>query len=316
MASASTGELPSVVEASDISAGSYNSGVADLAESKGTSNSEVRFRSIGAAAASKQAEKLREPESELDNQEWDAEDGDINDGVGLDCFWHRAACLVLLLMCQSTSSVILEHFDALIQSHPVVIYFLTMLVGAGGNVGGQSVVLVVRKLAIAAVRGRGPNDIGEQHVSGMSLLAKETWAGVQLAVVLAGAAFFRCAAFQVHALECLAICISMLCIVFMSAIIGAGLPLLLKRLGMDPAHAGAGIQVIMDITGVTITCIVSCFILGVPLSRSQSNSVTNMAAAHAIAHGHAGSLSGMTIQREESRPLLGFGSHDDPGDPG
>mmetsp|Transcript_12291 Transcript_12291/g.23870 ORF Transcript_12291/g.23870 Transcript_12291/m.23870 type:complete len:317 (+) Transcript_12291:60-1010(+) len=316
MANASTGELTSVVEAPDTGAGLYDVGTADVGGSSPTSNSEVRFRSTGATAASKQAEKLREPVGELETEEWDAEDGDADNAVGLDCFWHRAACLVVLLMCQSTSSVILEHFDALIQSHPVVIYFLTMLVGAGGNVGGQSVVLVVRKLAIAAVRGRAPDDSGEQSVSGMGLIATEMWAGVQLAVVLAGAAFFRCAAFHVSALECLAICTSMFCIVSMSTIVGAGLPLLLKRLGMDPAHAGAAIQVAMDITGVTIACIVSCLILGVPLSKTQGHSATNMAAAHALAHGHAGSLSGMTIQREESRPLLGFGSHDDPTDPG
>lgn len=47
-------------------------------------------------------------------------------------------------MFQSSSSVILERFDPLIRAHPVVIYFLTMLVGAGGNAGGQSTVLVVR----------------------------------------------------------------------------------------------------------------------------------------------------------------------------
>mmetsp|Transcript_81989 Transcript_81989/g.265618 ORF Transcript_81989/g.265618 Transcript_81989/m.265618 type:complete len:300 (-) Transcript_81989:195-1094(-) len=58
---------------------------------------------------------------------------DVDDTASLHKFWHRAGWLVCLLMCQSTSSVILEHFEILITTHPVVIYFLTMLVGAGGE---------------------------------------------------------------------------------------------------------------------------------------------------------------------------------------
>lgn len=49
---------------------------------------------------------------------------------------------------------------------------------------------------------------------------------------------------------------SLLAIVFTSVLIGSVLPLLLQRCGVDPAHAGATIQVIMDLLGVCITCVV------------------------------------------------------------
>lgn len=48
--------------------------------------------------------------------------------------------------------------------------------------------------------------------------------------------------------------------------IGTALPLLFQRLRIDPAHAGATIQVAMDGIGVTLTCVVSCLVLGLPLS--------------------------------------------------
>jgi hypothetical protein len=43
------------------------------------------------------------------------------------------------------------------------------------------------------------------------------------------------------------------CIVFLSVILGAVLPLLMLYGGIDPAHSSTTIQVIMDILGVTIT---------------------------------------------------------------
>lgn len=59
----------------------------------------------------------------------------------------RATWLIGLLAVQSASSFILAGNEALIQRHPAIVYFLTMLVGAGGNAGNQSAVRVIRGLA-------------------------------------------------------------------------------------------------------------------------------------------------------------------------
>jgi len=63
-------------------------------------------------------------------------------------FRPRALWLIGLLCLQSTSSFVLAGFKDLIQRHPSIVYFLTMLVGAGGNAGGQAVVYAVRRLAL------------------------------------------------------------------------------------------------------------------------------------------------------------------------
>ena len=49
---------------------------------------------------------------------------------------------------------------------------------------------------------------------------------------------------------------SVFCIVATSTIVGAFLPIFLHRNGIDAAHAGPAIQVLMDIVGVTITCLI------------------------------------------------------------
>jgi Mg/Co/Ni transporter MgtE len=185
--------------------------------------------------------------------------------TSLDKFWHRAGWLVLLLAFQSCSSFILERFEILIKTHPVIIYFLTMLVGAGGNVGGQSVVLVVRKLAVVGL-GSDPPKGEEEPDTPSRLVCNEFSIGCRLALVLLVASAARCEAFDVRGMECLAICLSMIAIVITSSVLGVILPLAFRRLSIDPAHATATIGVLMDGIGVTLTCVVSCLVLGLPLS--------------------------------------------------
>lgn len=148
-------------------------------------------------------------------------------------FWHRAGWLVVLLAFQSTSSLILERFDLLVQ----------------------------RQLAVCQMKGESP-----EATSALQLIAEQIWVGIRLGVVLFVACFVRCFLFDVEWSESVAICASMVAIVCSSTLIGAALPNMLKWADMDPAHAGAAIQVVMDITGVSLTCLIACLILGVPLS--------------------------------------------------
>ena len=57
-----------------------------------------------------------------------------------DALKDRAKWLVGLLALQSMSGFILARNELLLQTHPVIVYFLTMLVGAGGNAGNQAAV--------------------------------------------------------------------------------------------------------------------------------------------------------------------------------
>lgn len=54
--------------------------------------------------------------------------------------------LLGLLVLQSSSSVVLVKYEALLREHLFVTLFLTMLVGAGGNAGNQSAIKVIRGL--------------------------------------------------------------------------------------------------------------------------------------------------------------------------
>ncbi len=90
------------------------------------------------------AAKVSELEEELARMQRASGDADASAEVeSIHKLEDRMSWLVGLLILQSFSSIILSHFHTLIETHESIIFFLTMLVGAGGNAGGQSVVMAV-----------------------------------------------------------------------------------------------------------------------------------------------------------------------------
>jgi Mg/Co/Ni transporter MgtE len=167
-------------------------------------------------------------------------------------FRARASWLVGLLVLQSLSSFILAGEQSLLSAHPVVVYFLTMLVGAGGNAGNQSAVRVIRGLAVGAVN---DETVGK-------FLKREAYMAVAITATLVFVGGVRVVLFHGSGIDAAVITLALAVIVSTSILLGATLPLLLHRLKIDAAHAGTSIQVLMDIIGVTVTCYVANAILG------------------------------------------------------
>jgi Mg/Co/Ni transporter MgtE len=165
---------------------------------------------------------------------------------------ERTSWLAGLLILQSCSSYILEANISLMESHPAIIYFLTMLVGAGGNAGNQASVRIIRGIAIGSV-----NERNRQRV-----LVRELLMAVAICALVCAIGLLRCLFFSHNTLqETAAIIASLAIIVFVSIVLGAILPFLLQALGVDCAHASTTIQVVMDILGVFFTCSISSILL-------------------------------------------------------
>ena len=172
----------------------------------------------------------------------------------------RSTWLVGLLIFQSCSSFILARNDPLLQQHPVIVHFLTMLVGAGGNAGNQASVRVIRGLATGSLNSHNMKHFLWRELSmAVTLTAILSTAGCLRAVLLTGT----------NLSETIAITSSLALIVFTSICLGALLPLLLQRMKLDPAHSSTTIQVVMDILGVVFTVQVSLWTLGVLLTSSS-----------------------------------------------
>ena len=170
-------------------------------------------------------------------------------------FRERAIWLVGLLVLQSLSGIMLSRNESLLTNHPEIVYFLTMLVGAGGNAGNQASVRVIRGLALETLN---PSTQAQ-------FLWREFKMAISLSTLLTSAGFIRALAFATPVPETIAISSALFLIVFSSVCFGAILPLILQRIGIDPAHSSTSIQVIMDILGVFLAVAVSNILLDSPL---------------------------------------------------
>lgn len=167
----------------------------------------------------------------------------------------RAYWLVGLLIMQSLSGIILSRNELLLANHPVIIYYLTMMVGAGGNAGNQASVRVIRGIALGTLNERTRGQF----------LVRELKMAATLSLILSVAGFARTILFKTPLPEAITVTTALSLIVFSSICLGAILPLLLERIGVDPAHSSTTIQVIMDILGVLLAVVVSGAILDGPL---------------------------------------------------
>lgn len=111
--------------------------------------------------------------------------------------------------------------------------------------------IVIRGLAVGSI------DSSNQR----RFLKREFTMGLALSIVLGVAGCIRAAVFMTPWLETLAITTSLFMIVIISIVLGALLPLGMKKVGIDPAHSSTTIQVVMDILGVTITVWMSSLVL-------------------------------------------------------
>mmetsp|Transcript_20415 Transcript_20415/g.65265 ORF Transcript_20415/g.65265 Transcript_20415/m.65265 type:complete len:185 (+) Transcript_20415:99-653(+) len=101
----------------------------------------------------------------------------------------RASWLLGLLVCQSASSLVLAENESLLLEHPTVIFFMTMLVGAGGNAGNQAAVRIIRGLATGEVDPRPTQRT-------RSIVSDELLRAAVLAFILVVAGFVRVVAFD------------------------------------------------------------------------------------------------------------------------
>lgn len=175
----------------------------------------------------------------------------------------RSGWLMGLLFFQSLSSYILTQNEATLLRHPSIVYFLTMLVGAGGNVGNQAAVRGIRGLALGTL----------SKATMPRFLFKEVIMTCALSFVLTLCGFLRVYLFSrgLALREGVAIALALFAIVLLAGILGSLLPIAFNSAGIDAAHASTTIQVAMDIVGVFVTCAVTAWLLDSALPSSSAS---------------------------------------------
>ncbi|WP_017583499.1 magnesium transporter [Nocardiopsis valliformis] len=164
----------------------------------------------------------------------------------------RVVWLLLLIVAATLTVNVMQVYEATLEEVTALAMFVPMLIGTGGNVGAQSATAIVRALAVGEVRVR---DLP-------SVLWKESRVGLLLGVALAGVAL-AIGTLLVGFDIAVVVSLSVIAICTWAAIIGSAMPLLARKVGVDPAVVSSPmVATLVDATGLLIYFSVARMVLG------------------------------------------------------
>ncbi|MFY7993326.1 MAG: magnesium transporter [Bacteriovoracaceae bacterium] len=178
-------------------------------------------------------------------------------------FKKRVVWLVSLAAIGIISGMIINEYQGVLEHFIILAMYMPMMAATGGNTGSQAATVVIRALSLGEVT----------DDEWLKILFKEMKISFMLSVCVAALTFFKIAylSFNSHlpagfTLPYIGLTISVAIAiqVITSALLGAGLPLIVRRLGGDPAVvASPAITTIVDITGLLIYFTVASATLGI-----------------------------------------------------
>lgn len=167
---------------------------------------------------------------------------------------NRIMWLLVLMISGMLTGAILGMFESAFVAIPILVTFIPMLTGTGGNAGSQASMLVIRGMALDEVR---PRDF-------LKVFWKELRVSLIVGVILGAVNFLRIYFFFDHqVLVALTVSLAMCCTVILAKTVGSLLPLLAKVLKIDPALMAAPlISTIVDAVSLVIFFMIANQILG------------------------------------------------------
>ncbi|KIA62905.1 magnesium transporter [Nocardia vulneris] len=166
---------------------------------------------------------------------------------------YRAMWLVLLLLAATLTVSVTDMFEGTLQQAAHLALFIPLLIGAGGNAGAQAATACVRALAV-----------GEVRVSDLfKVIWRECRVGLVLGAMLAAAGLVIGGLF-VGPRVAVVVGITLVLICGWAATIGGTMPLLAKKLRIDPAVVSAPmVTTLVDATGLVIYFTTAKLVLGI-----------------------------------------------------
>ena len=161
-----------------------------------------------------------------------------------DLYKNRAPWLLFLMISATFSSMVIRSYESALAAVAVLTAYIPMLTDAGGNAGSQSTSTIICGMAVGDIQ---PKD-----------LPRILWRESRVAL-LCGATLAVCNFAKLMLLDrvgfgvSLVVCLTLVCTVLLSQLIGGILPVIAKKLKMDPAvMASPLITTIVDTTTLLI----------------------------------------------------------------
>ncbi len=165
----------------------------------------------------------------------------------------RAGWLIVLFIEEFFTQTALRHYDPVMEAVKGALLYVPLLISAGGNSGSQSSTLVIRGLALSEIK----------LSDWWRILLREAGMGIVLGLIIAVIAMARVMMYPDQSfLFALTIGMTVLFIIFAGCTVGSMLPIVLKRLGIDPATSSTPfIASLVDTMGVVIYAHVAMIVM-------------------------------------------------------
>ncbi len=152
---------------------------------------------------------------------------------------NRIMWLLILMLSSTITGILIARYENAFAVIPILVSFIPMIMGTGGNCGSQSATLIIRGLAIDEIRTK----------DFLRIIIKESLVALFVGFALAVANGIRIL-IQYHEIKLsIVFGLTLMVTVWMSKLMGSMLPLLAKKLKLDPALMAAPL-----ITTIVDTC--------------------------------------------------------------
>ena len=166
----------------------------------------------------------------------------------------RIGWLLLLFVAGTLTSAVLHRFEDELAAVVALAFFIPLLIGTGGNAGAQTVMTVIRSLALGEVGVR----------QAWRVVLREATTGVVVGLLVGAVAFGQALLWQAPMALALTVSVTMFAICVWSTTVGSLIPILAHRFGVDPAVLSAPlITTLVDATGLIIYFSIAKLILRV-----------------------------------------------------
>ncbi len=166
----------------------------------------------------------------------------------------RVTWLVGLAILLAFTSAIMERYEVVLETMIALTFFIPMLIAAGGNAGTQAATLVIRGMAVG--------EIDYRHwpkIAGMELAM-----GLMLGTTIGLIGYARALMMGESITLALTVSLSLLIVILLAVLTGALLPLVLRRIKIDPAILSSPfITTMVDVVGLLIYFAVAAYFLGI-----------------------------------------------------
>ncbi len=178
----------------------------------------------------------------------------------------RAGWLIVLFLGEFLTASALAYFNDEIAKATVLVMFMPLIASSGGNSGSQASTLIIQAMAVGEIT----------LADWWRVMRREIMSGFVLGAILGLIGFLRICVWHslmahgvmhdlygVHwFLIAVSVGISLIGVVLWGSVTGSMLPLLLKKLGADPAVSSAPfVATLVDVTGLIIYFSVAYFFL-------------------------------------------------------